>query len=106
MTIQILNLSPLHARTAVTFPAMLGMTAKILISLMPLVLSKRAKRKLKKSKQQAEADVVQLVEARFEELNALLLEGSVTQEVLLQLRNRAVEELNDIERQARDLLLL
>ena len=72
----------------------------------PGAFSKRAKRKLKKSKQQAEADVVQLVEARFEELNAVLLEGSVTQEVLLQLRNKAVEELNDIERQACDLLSL
>ena len=61
---------------------------------------------MKKSKQQAESDVVQLVEERFDELNRLLLEGSINQEVLLQLKNKAVEELNDIERQACDLLLL
>ena len=72
----------------------------------PGTLSKRAKHKIKKSKQHEEADLVQLVEARFDEPNYLLCEGSINQEIPLQLRNKAVEEVNDIERQACDLLLL
>ena len=72
----------------------------------PGTLSKRAKRRNKKSKQQEEADFVQRVEMRFDELNGLLCEGIIDQEMLLQLRNQAVKEFNDIDKQASELLLL
>ena len=75
------------------------------INIAPAPLSKRAKRKTKKAKQQAEADIVQLVEVRFDELNGFLCEGSITQDMLLQLRKKALEEHSDIDQQACDLLL-
>ena len=57
-------------------------------------------------KQQEEADLVQQVEVRFYEFNALLCKGTINQEMPLQLRDKTVEELNDIDEQACEALLL
>ena len=72
----------------------------------PLKQSKRGKRKLKKTKQREESDFVQQVEVRFEALNCLVMEGSITQEILVQLRRIAIAEANAVDEQACDLLII
>ena len=69
-------------------------------------LSKRAKRKLKERKQKEDDDYVRQVEERFEVLNYLVLDGSLTQEMISQLRIKAEAEHNSVDKQACDLLLL
>ena len=71
----------------------------------PFKISKRRKRKIKKVNQQEEDAFVQQVEERFEALNCLVCEGSITQEMLVQIRSNAVVELNEIDMQACDLLI-
>ena len=72
----------------------------------PVKKIKRRKRKIKKVNQQEEDALVQQVEERFEALNCLVCEGSITQEMLVQIRSNAVVELNEIDMQACDLLII
>ena len=69
----------------------------------PLKQTKREKRKMKKAKQCEELEYLQQVEERFQALNALLCEGSLTQEILVQLRREADAQQNAVDKQACDL---
>ena len=60
---------------------------------------------MRKKQQQEEDDYVQQVEERFEELNYLVSDGSMIQEMFLQLWIQAEAEQSSVDKQACDLLL-
>ena len=72
----------------------------------PAKQSKRDKQRLKKARQLEELEFLQRVDERFLVFNTLLCEGSLTQELLVQLRSNAVVEQNAVDLHACEMLIL
>ena len=67
---------------------------------------KREKLKQKRKLQMAEDDFVHQVDVRFEAFNGLVREGLLTQEMLEELRDKAVQEHNAVDKQVCDMLII